>query len=424
MFLATFSCIKLSQLRGDASAKELSRMFREENKDSLKALAKSDDYDGKMARNELKRRSDIERQAQLDRQAAEQAAKQKELANTKGSSYDTRIGANGVPVSIYNASEAMKYQTNSSNSNPSFPTFSFSQLTSSSYQVPNNSTSNNSDFSKSRGELQQQILDGAWSAAKGIGEGLFNSAKSMVNGFVDAVKHPIDTAIALKHMQGSSPEDRAFQKQMVDTLTIQVKNAYNQDVTNGDIQSQFKFFSQGVFEVGSAVIGTKGVGPVLKTTKLAKVAEVSTVVNKTEDLAKTAQRIENLKTPQGLTTEQFNNASKLIKDKVGSISDDVVVHGSRANGTARADSDIDFAVRVSPEKFNELIKEKFKTPNPGSAKEDTMLHAIDTGKIQSGEAGLRGLRKELEGELGMEVHISVIKIGGPFDNGKTLPLKN
>ena len=34
------------------------------------------------------------------------------------------------------------------------------------------------------------------------------------------------------------------------------------------------------------------------------------------------------------------------------------------------------------------------TPNSGTSKERTMLHAIEIGKIQAGEAGLRGLRKD------------------------------
>ena len=40
---------------------------------------------------------------------------------------------------------------------------------------------------------------------------------------------------------------------------------------------------------------------------------------------------------------------------------------------------------------------------------------MKTGKVQAGEAGFRALRKELEALLGMEVDISVIRIGGPFD---------
>ncbi len=62
-------------------------------------------------------------------------------------------------------------------------------------------------------------------------------------------------------------------------------------------------------------------------------------------------------------------------------------------------------------KFDSLINQYFKTPNPGSAKERTMLHAIETGKIQAGEAKLSGLRKELQEIFGMEVDISIIKQG-------------
>ena len=133
-----------------------------------------------------------------------------------------------------------------------------------------------------------------------------------------------------------------------------------------------------------------------------------------------------LKVPQGLTPEQFEKVSSMIREKAGHLGDDIVVQGSRAKGTAKPTSDIDFAIRVSEEKFEELIKQSFskvKPPNPGSAKERTMLHAIETGKIQSGEAKLRGLRNALEAELGMDVDISIIKIGGPFDNPPFTPIK-
>jgi hypothetical protein len=52
-----------------------------------------------------------------------------------------------------------------------------------------------------------------------------------------------------------------------------------------------------------------------------------------------------------------------------------------------------------------------------------MQHALATGKIQAGEAGLRGLRRELERQLGMEVDISIILRDGPFDKGPSIPLK-
>ena len=105
----------------------------------------------------------------------------------------------------------------------------------------------------------------------------------------------------------------------------------------------------------------------------------------------------------------------MIKEKVGHLSDDIVVQGSRAKGTAKTTSDIDFAIRVSPEKLDELIKDSFskvKPPNSGFAKEKTMMHAIETGKIQSGEAKLGKFREQLQQELGKDVDISIIKMGG------------
>jgi hypothetical protein len=120
--------------------------------------------------------------------------------------------------------------------------------------------------------------------------------------------------------------------------------------------------------------------------------------------------------PQGLTEEQFADAARTVRSGAGHLGDDIVVQGSRAAGTARPDSDIDLAIRVSPERFDELIKERFGSPNPGSAKERTMQWAIDTGKIQSGEAGVSGIRRSLEALLGMDVDLSVIRQDGPFDN--------
>jgi hypothetical protein len=61
------------------------------------------------------------------------------------------------------------------------------------------------------------------------------------------------------------------------------------------------------------------------------------------------------------------------------------------------------------------LNDRFGTPNPSSAKERTLQNAIETGKIQSGEAGLRPLRRQLESQLGIDVDISVIKQGEPFD---------
>lgn len=127
--------------------------------------------------------------------------------------------------------------------------------------------------------------------------------------------------------------------------------------------------------------------------------------------------------PQGLTEDQFARVSQKIRAGAGQFGDDICVHGSRAAGTARPDSDIDVAIRVDGETFDKLIRTRFKTPNPGSAKERTMLHAIETGKIQAGEAGLSGLRRSVQGDLGLDVDISIIRIDGPTDRGPWIPLK-
>ncbi|QMU70664.1 RHS repeat-associated core domain-containing protein [Streptacidiphilus sp. P02-A3a] len=120
--------------------------------------------------------------------------------------------------------------------------------------------------------------------------------------------------------------------------------------------------------------------------------------------------------PQGLTSDQFAAAAALVRAGAGHLGDNIVVQGSRAAGTARPESDIDFAIRVSPERFDELIQERFGSPNPDSAKERTMEWAMRTGKIQAGEAGVGGIRRALAAQLGMDVDLSVVRQGGPFDN--------
>jgi predicted nucleotidyltransferase len=100
----------------------------------------------------------------------------------------------------------------------------------------------------------------------------------------------------------------------------------------------------------------------------------------------------------------------------------VIVQGSRAAGTARPTSDIDFAIRLSPEEFDAFVRAKFGRPNPGSAKERTMQTAIQNGRVHAGEAGLRKVREQLKKLLGIEVDIAVIRRGGPFDQGPSIPV--
>lgn len=105
----------------------------------------------------------------------------------------------------------------------------------------------------------------------------------------------------------------------------------------------------------------------------------------------------------------------MLRDATDSVGGELCVQGSRASYTARPDSDIDFAILIDKPRFDELIELRFGTPNPGSAKERTKEWAIETGKIQAGEAGLSHLRRQLESHLDMDVDLSVIRRGGPFD---------
>jgi RHS repeat-associated protein len=127
--------------------------------------------------------------------------------------------------------------------------------------------------------------------------------------------------------------------------------------------------------------------------------------------------------PQGLSEAEFIAFSAGIRSAAGHISSDIAVHGSRAIGSASRASDIDVAIRVTANKFDDIVRMRFGSPTPGSAKEKTMLHAIQTGKIQAGEAGLRALRKNMSRVVRKAVDISIIRIGGPFDNGPFIPLR-
>jgi len=128
--------------------------------------------------------------------------------------------------------------------------------------------------------------------------------------------------------------------------------------------------------------------------------------------------------PQGLTVEQFESFSRTVRLRTSHLGDDVAVHGSRATGTARPDSDIDVAIRVTSTRFDEILEESFGSPNPGSARASTMSHAAETGKIQRGELKLSNLGTQLETEFDLPaVDISVIRVGGKFDRGPYIRLQ-
>lgn len=136
---------------------------------------------------------------------------------------------------------------------------------------------------------------------------------------------------------------------------------------------------------------------------------------------------QGLDVPQGLSDSQFSDVSNIVRARATDLGlgDDIIVQGSRAGGTAKPTSDIDFAIRLPRKKFDDFLNNgsRLASPNPGSALERTRLRAIETGKIQAGEARLSNLRRELERILGIEVDLSIIRAGGKFDRGPQTPLK-
>ena len=95
----------------------------------------------------------------------------------------------------------------------------------------------------------------------------------------------------------------------------------------------------------------------------------------------------------------------------------MVVQGSRAGHSARPRSDVDFGLRVPPDRYDALIEECF--PGPGEAR----TNAIERGRIFWRRAGLRDLHDELQDDLGRKVDLAVIKQGGRFDNEPWLPVR-
>ena len=151
--------------------------------------------------------------------------------------------------------------------------------------------------------------------------------------------------------------------------------------------------------------------------------EDNSEIKEREDQDQSHEKGENRSIPQGISLEQFERLSQTVRDHFINISQDIRVQGSRAAWTARDDSDIDIAVLVSPEEFDALIEQYFKTPNPGSSREKTKMWAREKGKIQAGEARAHALREELKRMLNMKVDVSIIKIGGEFDTPPYIPLK-
>ncbi|CAA9287185.1 MAG: hypothetical protein AVDCRST_MAG41-4086, partial [uncultured Corynebacteriales bacterium] len=114
--------------------------------------------------------------------------------------------------------------------------------------------------------------------------------------------------------------------------------------------------------------------------------------------------------PEGVTADQLAAAAARIRSGARDLTGDVVVQGSRAGHSARAGSDVDFGLRVPPERYDELVRECFS--QPGEAR----TNAVERGRIFWRRAGLKDLHDALQADLGRKVDLAIIKRGGMFDN--------
>ena len=77
--------------------------------------------------------------------------------------------------------------------------------------------------------------------------------------------------------------------------------------------------------------------------------------------------------PQGMTEEQFQRLSDFLRTRLkkeahrtGDLGDDIFVHGSRWRGTVAEGADLDIGIRVSAERFDQLIKVEIPQAEVGS----------------------------------------------------------
>jgi hypothetical protein len=115
--------------------------------------------------------------------------------------------------------------------------------------------------------------------------------------------------------------------------------------------------------------------------------------------------------PEGISRDQLARAAARIRAAAGHLGDDVVVQGSRAAHSAQPASDVDFGIRVAPERYAELVEECFDPRRNAEA----MRNAAVRGRIFWRPAGLRELHDGLREDLGRKVDLAIIERGGLFD---------
>jgi len=145
--------------------------------------------------------------------------------------------------------------------------------------------------------------------------------------------------------------------------------------------------------------------------------------------ARTAARAAIRAIPQGFTERQFRRfarGARRLRRQANLPDGELVIHGSRVRGTARATSDIDVALRVDDSTFFNLAEQALSRARIGTRLRATMLRRIRrNGQLSSFDLGteFQRLRRDLlDLESPVPVQFSVLRRGGRLDTGPFLPL--
>ncbi len=130
------------------------------------------------------------------------------------------------------------------------------------------------------------------------------------------------------------------------------------------------------------------------------------------------------KVPQGFTQAEYEKFAKDVTEFVKNNNlpeGKIMVHGSRAKGTATATSDIDIILRVDQQTFDKFVKQRLSTIPEGTRLYKTILKAAQKQKLSIFDIS-KDFGKNLHNDLKplspiKEIDFSIIVEDSPFDVG-------
>ena len=211
--------------------------------------------------------------------------------------------------------------------------------------------------------------------------------------------HPLQAA----YTAGYSNYDPMESAQIVDSMSDDGKAAYMLRKTANDGMSGYNEVYGYYQMVKALAMSTKG--------------KVKTGTKRTVD--KNKKQI-----PQGFSEKQYKGFVKDLKKviKEENLPDgELAVHGSRAKGTARLDSDIDIILRVDEKTFEEFTNNRINSAYPGTKLSTDLIKAKNKGKFSifaiSKTFG-KNLYSTMNGKYPVDsIDFSLILEKSEFDNG-------